>query len=257
METHRPWPITRWSNVSISSSLPACTMARVLGPGGRLYVSLIIAPVGAIFAADGSRLPLASLSVDLVATAQALHHVWHPVDVLKECRRVCAEHGHVLVLDSVATERLEEAEMMNVLDRLRDPSHAAFRSPSTMKVIVQAAGLQIVDEHLSVGRQRLSEWMWPGEFPEERIDKVREFVRKFAKSLALAMNQIVANHQFANSELARNLSEDVDALGVIRRGEHVTVLYRQRSTKKPGEWLGRLVLGYEEGEVRIFAASIF
>ena len=84
-----------------------------------------------------------------------------------------------------------------------------------------------------------------------------QFVEKFAKSLALAMNQVVVNHQFANSELARNLSEDVDCLGIIRRGEHVTVLYRQRSTRKPGEWLGRLVLGYEDGEVRIFAASIF
>jgi hypothetical protein len=84
-----------------------------------------------------------------------------------------------------------------------------------------------------------------------------EFVNKFARSLALAMNEIVVNHQFANSELARNLSENADFLGIIRRGEHVTVLYRQRSTKKPGEWLGRLVLGYEEGEVRIYAASIF
>jgi len=35
------------------------------------------------------------------------------------------------------------------------------------------------------------------------------------------------------------------------------VLYRVRSTLKPGEWLGRLVLGYEQGEVRIFGASIF
>ena len=87
--------------------------------------------------------------------------------------------------------------------------------------------------------------------------KYAEFVQKFAKSLALAMNEVRANHQFANSELARNLSDDADYLGIIRRGEHVTVLYRQRSTKKPGEWLGRLVLGYEEGEVRIFAASIF
>ena len=59
------------------------------------------------------------------------------------------------------------------------------------------------------------------------------------------MNQVVAGHQFANSELARSLSEEVDSLGIIRRGEHVTVLYRQRSTKKQGEWLGRLVLGYE------------
>jgi hypothetical protein len=87
--------------------------------------------------------------------------------------------------------------------------------------------------------------------------KYGEFVQRFANSLALAMNQVVVNHQFANSELARNLSEDADCLGIIRRGEHVTVLYRQRSTRKPGEWLGRLVLGYEEGEVRIFAASIF
>jgi hypothetical protein len=84
-----------------------------------------------------------------------------------------------------------------------------------------------------------------------------EFARNFSSSLALAMDQVVAGHQFANSELARNLSEDFDSLGVIRRGEHVTVLYRQRSTKKPGEWLGRLVLGYEDGKVRIFGATLF
>jgi len=87
--------------------------------------------------------------------------------------------------------------------------------------------------------------------------KYGEFVRNFSNSLAQAMNQVVAGHQFANSELARSLSENFDALGIIRRGEHVTVLYRQRSTKKPGEWLGRLVLGYENGSVRIFGASIF
>jgi hypothetical protein len=87
--------------------------------------------------------------------------------------------------------------------------------------------------------------------------KYGEFVRNFSSSLALAMDQVVAGHQFANSELARSLSEDVDSLGIIRRGEHVTVLYRQRSTKKQGEWLGRLVLGHEGGEVKIFGASIF
>ena len=87
--------------------------------------------------------------------------------------------------------------------------------------------------------------------------KYGEFAKNFSSSLALAMNQVVAGHQFAKSELARNLSEEADYLGVIRRGEHVTVLYRQRSTKKEGEWLGRLVLGYENGQVRIFGASIF
>jgi hypothetical protein len=37
----------------------------------------------------------------------------------------------------------------------------------------------------------------------------------------------------------------------------VTCLYRVRSTKKEGEWLGRMVLGYADGEVKIFGASIF
>jgi hypothetical protein len=87
--------------------------------------------------------------------------------------------------------------------------------------------------------------------------KYGDFVRNFSSSLALAMDQVVVNHQFANSALARNLSENFDHLGIIRRGEHVTVLYRQRSTKKEGEWLGRLVLGYESEQVRIFGASIF
>jgi hypothetical protein len=87
--------------------------------------------------------------------------------------------------------------------------------------------------------------------------KYGEFVKNFSNSMARAMNQVVAGHQFAQSELARSLSEEIDSLGIIRRGEHVTVLYRQRSTKKQGEWLGRLVLGYEDGQVRIFGASIF
>jgi len=99
--------------------------------------------------------------------------------------------------------------------------------------------------------------LWRDLLKHSNEGKYGEFVRKFARSLALAMNQVTVNHQFANSELARSLAEDADYLGIIRRGEHVTVLYRQRSTRKPGEWLGRLVLGYEEDEVRIFAASIF
>jgi len=99
--------------------------------------------------------------------------------------------------------------------------------------------------------------LWRDLVKSSNEGKYGEFAKNFSSSLALAMDQVAANHQFANSELARNLSEEVDSLGIIRRGEHVTVLYRQRCTKKPGEWLGRLVLGYEDGKVRIFGASIF
>lgn len=99
--------------------------------------------------------------------------------------------------------------------------------------------------------------LWRDLVKSSNEGKYEEFAKNFSSSFALAMDQVAAGHQFANSELARNLSGEIDSLGIIRRGEHVTVLYRQRSTRKPGEWLGRLVLGYENGKVRIFGASIF
>lgn len=103
----------------------------------------------------------------------------------------------------------------------------------------------------------MADLLWRDLVKYSNEGKYGEFVRNFSTSLALAMNQVVAGHQFANSEVARSLAPDFESLGIIRRGEHVTVLYRQRSTKKPGEWLGRLVLGYEDGAVKIFGASIF
>ena len=103
----------------------------------------------------------------------------------------------------------------------------------------------------------MADLLWRDLVKHSNEGKYGDFVKNFSASLAMAMNQVVAGHQFANSELARNLSDQIDPLGIIRRGEHVTVLYRQRSTKKPGEWLGRLVLGYEGGAVKIFGASIF
>jgi len=103
----------------------------------------------------------------------------------------------------------------------------------------------------------IAEPLWRDLVKHSNEGEYGEFVKNFSSSMAMAMDQVTVGHQFANSALARSLSEDFEYLGVIRRGEHVTVLYRQRSSKKAGEWLGRLVLGYENGKVRIFGASIF
>jgi hypothetical protein len=117
--------------------------------------------------------------------------------------------------------------------------------------------------HVNIGEKTdeeikaIADPFWRDMVKNSNEGKYGEFVRNFSSDLARAMNQVEAGHQFANSQLARGLSDDFDYLGIIRRGEHVTVLYRQRSTKKAGEWLGRLVLGYEDGKPKIFGASIF
>ena len=99
--------------------------------------------------------------------------------------------------------------------------------------------------------------MWDDLIKYSNEGEYGKFIRKFSYDCLLGLNEVEVGKQFARSELTRNLDSEYDYLGLIRRGEHVTVLYRVRSTKKEGEWLGRMVLGYENGEIRIFAASIF
>jgi hypothetical protein len=132
---------------------------------------------------------------------------------------------------------------------LAHPANPVSHGPEEPRVNI----IEKTDEEILA----IADPLWRDLVKNSNEGKYGEFVKNFSSAMALAMNQVTVGHQFANSELARNLSEDADQLGIIRRGEHVTVLYRQRSTKKEGEWLGRLVLGYEDGEVRIFGASIF
>ncbi len=99
--------------------------------------------------------------------------------------------------------------------------------------------------------------MWDELIKYSNEGEYGKFIRKFSYDLLFGLNEVEVGKQFARSELTRNLDSDYDYLGIIRRGEHATVLYRVKSTKKEGEWLGRIVLGYEKGEVRIFGASVF
>ncbi len=99
--------------------------------------------------------------------------------------------------------------------------------------------------------------MWDELIKYSNEGQYGNFVKKFSHDLLRGLNEVEVGKQFAKSDLTRNLDPNYDFLGFIRRGQHVTCLYRIRSTRKAGEWLGRMVIGYERGEVRIFAASIF
>ena len=99
--------------------------------------------------------------------------------------------------------------------------------------------------------------MWDDLIKYSNKGQYGKFIRNFSYDLLLGLNEVELGKQFVKSELTRNLDSNYDFLGFIRRGEHVTCLFRVRSKKREGEWLGRMVIGNERGEVKIFAASIF
>ena len=135
-------------------------------------------PAHLLVQGDGESLPIASRSIDLASCAQMIHHVWDPLPLVKQLRRVVRPEGKVLIVDQIATERFEEATRMSQLETVRDPSHAVSRPRSGYLTMVRAAGLKIVDDKVYEDTSRFSDWMWPGEFDEERIDATRKFVEQ-------------------------------------------------------------------------------
>ena len=83
------------------------------------------------------------------------------------------------------------------------------------------------------------------------------FTRDFSSQMLFGANEVELGKQWANNKLLTSLSEKQQFLGCIRRAQFITVLYKQTSNTMQGEFLGRLVLGVEDGAIKIFGATIY
>ena len=84
-----------------------------------------------------------------------------------------------------------------------------------------------------------------------------EFTRDFSSQMLFGANEVELGKQWASNKLLTNLSQDKEFLGCLRRNGFVTVLFKQKSDKVPGDFLGRLVLGVEGEQIKVFGATIF
>ena len=99
--------------------------------------------------------------------------------------------------------------------------------------------------------------IWDNLVKSSNIKDYGGFTKDLSSQMLYGANEVELGKQWANNELISTLSEGCKAFGCIRRGLYVTILYKQTSTKIPGEFLGRLVLGDEGDEVKVFGATIF
>ena len=104
---------------------------------------------------------------------------------------------------------------------------------------------------------KLADPMWLNLVKCSNIKDYGGFTRDFSSQMLYGANEVELGKQWANNELISTLSEGCKALGCIRRGLYITILYKQTSTKIPGEFLGRLVLGDEGDMIKVFGATIF
>ena len=104
---------------------------------------------------------------------------------------------------------------------------------------------------------KIAEPIWANLVKSSNIKDYGGFTKDFSSQMLYGANEVELGKQWASNELISSLSEGCKALGCLRRGKYITILYKQTSTKISGEYLGRLVLGEEGGLVKVFGATIF
>ena len=99
--------------------------------------------------------------------------------------------------------------------------------------------------------------IWDNLVKSSNIKDYGSFTRDFSSQMLYGANEVELGKQWAGNKLLNNLSEQREFLGCLRRNNFVTVLLKQKSDTIPGDFLGRLVLGVEDDQIKVFGATIF
>ncbi len=99
--------------------------------------------------------------------------------------------------------------------------------------------------------------IWDNLVRSSNIKDYGGFTKDFSSQMLFGANEVELGKQWANNKLLTDLSDKKEVFGCLRRDHYVTVLFKQKSNTVPGEFLGRLVLGIEDDEVKVFGATIF
>ena len=104
---------------------------------------------------------------------------------------------------------------------------------------------------------KIAEPIWDNLVKSSNMKDYGSFTKDFSSQMLFGANEVELGKQWANNKLLTSLSDKKEVLGCLRRNLHVTVLYKQTSNTVTGDFLGRLVLGVEDGEVKVFGATIY
>tara|TARA_B100000959_G_scaffold49367_1_gene50851 strand:+ start:376 stop:726 length:351 start_codon:yes stop_codon:yes gene_type:complete len=104
---------------------------------------------------------------------------------------------------------------------------------------------------------KIAEPIWDNLVKSSNMKDYGGFTKDFSSQMLYGANEVELGKQWASNKLLTNLSKDKEFLGCLRRNGFVTVLLKQKSDKVEGDFLGRLVLGVENEQIKVFGATIF
>ena len=104
---------------------------------------------------------------------------------------------------------------------------------------------------------KIAEPIWANLVKSSNIKDYGGFTKDLSSQMLYGANEVELGKQWASNKLLTSLSEKQEVLGCIRRDNFITVLIKQKSDAVSGDFLGRLVLGVEDEQIKVFGATIF
>lgn len=136
--------------------------------------------------ADAQNLPFHSETFDVVSCRIVLHHVSDASKAVAEMGRVLKRNGKLFTQDVLGLDDPVAREYMDIIERLRDPSHVKDYNLDEWNRFFRAAGLRFLHSEIVPGIYQLKEWTSRS---GTSMDKVEEIVARLSN-----MSEEVGKH---------------------------------------------------------------
>jgi ubiquinone/menaquinone biosynthesis C-methylase UbiE len=119
------------------------------------------------------RLPFPDGAFPIITCRYASHHFHDLPRALAELARVARPGGRVVLCDVVAPEAPQLVQLMNRLERLRDPTHVWDYPVSQWRQdLMPAAGLEVAEVIPGTNPQLFSEWVHRSGTPPDAVEQL-------------------------------------------------------------------------------------
>jgi ubiquinone/menaquinone biosynthesis C-methylase UbiE len=135
---------------------------------------------------DTRHLPFRDEIFNVVTCRIVVHHVPEPGRAVTEMSRVTKKRGKVFIQDILGSESQEARDYMDLVERLRDPSHIKNYNVAEWDGLIAEAGLGVTHMEIMPGVYGLKDWTTRSGTSLQRIEEITRMLER--------MPQRVSNH---------------------------------------------------------------
>ncbi len=127
------------------------------------------------------------LKFDLITCRRALHHFDHKEVFFKKSKELLKENGILAIIDMIVPDS-DKADLVNQLERKRDPTHVAALNEGELLFYLKSAGFRIMKTEVESEEMRFEDWLHPVETNSINGIECKKFINGLSDSELKSMN---------------------------------------------------------------------